>query len=121
MDYLESIARVTTHIPDKGQVVIRYYGLYSNAHRGKERRRGQTTSVPPILSAPPPRRASPGWRELIKKVYEIDPLICPACGSKMKVIAFITNYEVIDQIIHHLGITFTCQRPPPPHQQEELY
>ena len=36
MDYLEFIARVTSHIPDKGQVMIRYYGLYSNAHRGKE-------------------------------------------------------------------------------------
>jgi hypothetical protein len=35
MDYLEFIARVTSHIPDKGQVMIRYYGLYSNAHRGK--------------------------------------------------------------------------------------
>jgi len=29
MDYLEFIARVTSHIPDKGQVV------YANAHRGK--------------------------------------------------------------------------------------
>jgi hypothetical protein len=33
MDYLEFIARVTSHIPDKGQVMVRYYGLYSNAHR----------------------------------------------------------------------------------------
>jgi hypothetical protein len=30
MDYLEFIARVTSHIPDKGQVTTRYYGLYSN-------------------------------------------------------------------------------------------
>jgi hypothetical protein len=35
MDYLEFIARVSSHIPDKGQVMIRYYGLYANAHRGK--------------------------------------------------------------------------------------
>ena len=27
-DYLEFIARVTSHIPDKGQVMVRYYGLY---------------------------------------------------------------------------------------------
>jgi hypothetical protein len=27
MDYLELIARVTSHIPDKGQVMVRYYGL----------------------------------------------------------------------------------------------
>ena len=31
MDYLEFIARVTSHIPDKGQVTVRYYGLYANA------------------------------------------------------------------------------------------
>ena len=29
------IARVTSHIPDKGQVMVRYYGLHANAHRGK--------------------------------------------------------------------------------------
>jgi len=33
MDYPEFIARVTSHIPDKGQVTVRYYGLYANAHR----------------------------------------------------------------------------------------
>ena len=31
MDYLEFIARVTSHIPDKGQVPVRYFGLYANA------------------------------------------------------------------------------------------
>jgi hypothetical protein len=30
MDYLEFIARVTSHIPEKGQVMVRYYGLYAN-------------------------------------------------------------------------------------------
>jgi hypothetical protein len=30
-DYLEFIARVTSHIPDKGQVMVRYYGLCANA------------------------------------------------------------------------------------------
>ena len=34
MDYLEFIARVTSHIPDKGQVMVRYYGLYANGGRG---------------------------------------------------------------------------------------
>ena len=32
MDYLEFIARVVSHIPDRGQVMVRYYGLYANAH-----------------------------------------------------------------------------------------
>jgi hypothetical protein len=47
MDYLEFIARVTSHIPDKGQVTVRYYGLYANAHRGKMRKvkEGQLSGV----------------------------------------------------------------------------
>ncbi len=40
MDYLEFIARVTSYTPDKGQVMVRYCGLYSNAHRGKMRKAG---------------------------------------------------------------------------------
>ncbi len=47
MDYLEFIARVTSHIPDKGQVMIRYYGLYAKAHRGKKRKAGVDPSCSP--------------------------------------------------------------------------
>jgi hypothetical protein len=32
MDYLEFIARVTSHIPNKGQVTIRYFGLCKALH-----------------------------------------------------------------------------------------
>jgi len=34
--------------------------------------------------------------------YEVDPLVCPSCGAEMKVIAFITEYEVVDKILRHL-------------------
>jgi hypothetical protein len=40
MDYLKFIARVTSHIPDKGQVMIRYYGLHAHAHREKINKAG---------------------------------------------------------------------------------
>jgi hypothetical protein len=53
MDYLEFIARVTSHIPDKGQVMIRYYGLYSNAHRGKMRKAGADPFYPSIIEDDP--------------------------------------------------------------------
>ena len=36
-------------------------------------------------------------------------------GGAMKVIAFITDYAVIDKIINHLKLTFVADRPPPPH------
>ena len=28
---------------------------------------------------------------MIRKVYEVDPMVCPKCGGQMKVIAFITE------------------------------
>jgi len=48
MDYLEFIGRLTSHIPDKGQVMIRYYGLYANAYRGKKRKSGEDNNLPII-------------------------------------------------------------------------
>jgi hypothetical protein len=33
----------------------------------------------------------------------------------MKVIAFLTDYPVVDRIISHLKLTFVAERPPPPH------
>jgi hypothetical protein len=45
MDYLEFVARVTSHIPDKGQVMVLYYGFYAHAHRGKVRRAGLASSI----------------------------------------------------------------------------
>jgi hypothetical protein len=60
---------------------------------------------------------SKGWAEMIKKVYEIDPLICPKCGGIMRIVSFIEDHKVIDKIIKHLNLTFKAARPPPPQAQ----
>jgi len=122
MDYLEFIARVTSHIPDKGQVMIRYYGLYANAHRGKMNNAGVSPSYPPIIEEEERFVPSKGWAEMIRKVFEVDPLLCPACGGKMTIVSFIEDHKVIDKIICHLKLTFEAERPPPPHvlQQQLL-
>jgi len=65
MDYLEFIARVTSHIPDKGQVMIRYYGLYSNAHRGKMRKARADAFHTPIIEDTDRHVSSKGWAEMI--------------------------------------------------------
>ena len=109
MDYLEFIARVTSHIPDKGQVMVRYYGLYANAHWGKARK----TAVSPVTLSEEDRQPVPskGWAAMIRKVYEVDPMICPKCGGTMKVVAFITDYAAVDRIIDHLKLTFMAEKP----------
>lgn len=64
MDYLEFIARVTSHIPDKGQVTVRYYGLYANAHRGKVKKASLETF--PLRMGEDELRRLPakGWAEV---------------------------------------------------------
>ena len=113
-------ARVTSHIPDKGQVMVRYYGLYANAHRGKINKAGGSPSHPPIIAEEERFVPSKGWAEMIRKVYEVDPLLCPSCGGQMSIIAFIEDHKVIDKIIDHLKLTFMAERPPPQSVQQEL-
>ena len=113
MDYLEFIARVTSHIPDKGQVTVRYYGLYANAHRGKVRKAGVSPFVLRMAEEDLKPVPSKGWAAMIRKVYEVDPMLCSKCGGLMKVVAFITDYQAVDRIIDHLKLRFIAERPPP--------
>jgi hypothetical protein len=120
MDYLEFIARVTSHIPDKGQVMVRYYGLYANAHRWKVKKANRGPVALGMIEEEPRPSPSKGWAEMIRKVYEVDPLICPRCGGRMKVVAFLTEYAVVDRIIRHLELTFVAEKPPPAHVFEQV-
>jgi len=110
MDYLEVIARVTSHILDKGQVMVRYYGLYANAHRGKVKKASLSPSALQLAEEDLKRIPSKGWAEMIRKVYEVDPMVCPKCGGRMKVVAFLADYAVVDRIIWHLKLTLVAEK-----------
>ena len=53
------------------------------------------------------------WTRLIKKVYEVDPLVCPMCGGKMSVIGFIEDEKTIRKILEHIGEYNPPERAPP--------
>ncbi len=59
---------------------------------------------PAIVPAPrlAPTEASRRWAALLQQIFEIDPLACPTCHGPMRVVAFITQASVIDQILAHL-------------------
>lgn len=54
---LEFLAQVVSHIPNKGQVLQRYYGRYANRTRGIRRRAGVPDQAPAVaaeaVSRPP--------------------------------------------------------------------
>ena len=60
--------------------------------------------------SPSGREARRCWSRLIRKIYEVDPLRCPECGSAMKIAAFIEEAAVIRRILEHLRLWE--ERPP---------
>jgi hypothetical protein len=120
VDAEEFVARVLVQIPDPRRHVVRYYGAYSNRARGQRRKaqsrlegNGSGEAAEPI--PPPPERAAlrRRWANLIRRVYEVDPLVCPRCGAEMRIIGFITEPKVITRILDHIRKRDTASRAPP--------
>src|SRR4029450_9235745 len=55
------------------------------------------------------RRAS--WARLLRKIFEVDPLLC-TCGAQMKIVSFITEPRVVDRILRHLASEACKARDP---------
>jgi len=113
---LDFIAELTQHIPPKGKHLIRYYGIYSSRTMGKnnasgmlEKFKGKGTTVNPAIEVIAPeaakaekKKCNKTWARLIQKVYEVDPMVCPKCGSEMKIIAVITEPLAVQSILRYL-------------------
>ena len=110
------IAELTQHIPPKHKHLIRYYGLYSSRTKGKANKDGSLmkyryTPAPektpehvsdPEMETVSNKASRRSWARLIQKIYEVDPLKCPQCGQRMKVIAVITDPHEVQKILECL-------------------
>jgi len=50
------------------------------------------------------------WSELMKRVFEIDVLVCDLCGGRMRILCAINAPDAIAKILDCLGLP---SRPPP--------
>jgi len=109
------LAAALEHIPPKHQQTVRYYGLYSNKHRGMDRihqfgpdSNGSAHPPPPTTVPPPPassaRALRPLWRDLILRVWGEDPLLCPCCKSLMIVAGRLLRPEEIEFFLRLHGL-----------------
>jgi len=111
---LEWLAAMCSHIPNRGEQMVRYYGYYSNVSRGKRQKEGLDDTIPCILEPQGNEKAfRKSWARLIQKIYEVDPLVCPKCNGTMRIISFIEDPSVIRDILNHLGLWLVRARPPP--------
>ena len=79
-----------------------FFGIYSSRSRGAEKEKPAPITAPylPDASAKP----SQTWASLMKRVFEIDPLVCKRCGCQMKIKTFITDQREVQQLINSLGL-----------------
>ena len=54
------------------------------------------------------------WARLIQKIYEVDPLICPKCQGKMRIISFIEELDIIEKILRHINWHLDIRNHDPP-------
>jgi len=69
LDALEWLAAMCSHVPNRGEQMIRYYGYYSNVSRGKRKREEPEDTIPCIIEEDdisPEKRKS--WARLIQKI-----------------------------------------------------
>ena len=112
-DALDWLAQLTCHIPNRGEQMVRYYGYYSNKCRGQRKKAGSDEIVPSVTEPTASFASRKSWAQLIQKIYQVDPLNCPRCQGRMRVIAFIEDDDVIRKILVHLGLWDTRNHDPP--------
>jgi hypothetical protein len=112
-DPLDFIARLAALVPRPRTHLLTYHGVLAPAAEWRdwivpaEPRSGRSDPAPALAAQalrPTHAKTRATWAELLKRVFEIDVLTCPWCGGRRKLIALLTDGQVVRRILEHLGL-----------------
>ena len=123
---LELLERLARFVPPPRVHRHRYHGVLAPHAQlrprvvaiGRPERRPEAPELdgdadsPGLPPEPGPAPASPArirWAVLLARIYWVLPLMCPACGGEMRILAFLTDPPVVCAILLHLELP---HRPP---------
>lgn len=106
---LEFMAELACHIPRVFEQTTRYFGAYSPRTRGAKQREKRfktflQNNFQPLDDLSPPTPPSESWARSMKSIFELNPLLCPKCGTEMKIRSFILSSHEIEQLCKKLGL-----------------
>jgi hypothetical protein len=121
---LEFVDQLVAHLPPRRVQLVRRYGVYAGKVRKQWQERPSIYRMAPegwqkghpnkstIVAATLPEDATTveapdawsklrkqSWARLLRKVYEIDPFVCPKCQGAMSVVAIIEDPKELAKII----------------------
>ena len=115
---LEFLAELSQHLPLMWEQTTRYFGLYSARTRGARNDDSLKMEASEDHSEESPSKATVSWARGMKKIFQVDPLICPRCGETMKIKAFLSDPREIERLCSNLGVD--AWRAPPPFAKASL-
>ena len=114
---LEFLERLAALVPPPRAHLVLYHGVLSShaTWRAEAVPRAERPSQEPQVEAAGeedrvsrPRRLS--WAALLRRVFGLDVLVCARCGSRRKVVAFVTDPAELARICESIGVP---AKPPP--------
>ncbi|MGH8864723.1 MAG: transposase [Burkholderiales bacterium] len=121
---LDFLAKLAALVPRPRAHRVRYHGILAphakqrsqvipSAGGQRRRQRKEPLADRAVVAT---RRADMStaplsWMERLKRVFAIDLSVCPQCGGRLRVIADITDPQVIKRILQHVA---RQQGPDPP-------
>jgi hypothetical protein len=148
LDPLVFLRRLAALVPGPYLNLVRYHGVFANRSRMRA-----LLPIPPESEASKEsthestcdkdhssaeddthdegrtvRKRRLPWAQLLKRVLNVDALTCRKCKGRMDVLAFITDPDVVQKILKHLGLPFKPPKIAPARrpvdeecQQQELF
>ncbi len=66
---------------------------------------GDVSASPVALRVEPrPSKSRASWARLIRRIYEVDPLLCPRCEGPPELLAVLVDPKVVDAVLRHLEV-----------------
>jgi hypothetical protein len=129
--------RLAALVPAPFQNLVRYHGVFANRSRFRPLLpRPPARIVVPLVPAPvipsptpttdagasdaPSRPHRMSWAALLKRVLDVDALVCPGCGAAMVVLAFLTDPPVVQRILLHLDLPSVGPRLSPARTDDNI-
>ena len=127
------IARLAALVPRPRVNLTRYHGVFApsspmrraivptpTSARRRRKRKDSAAAIATRQCSPTeshsdgndPPAAPLTWAQRLKRVFEIDITLCPLCGGQLRVIADITDPDLIRKILDHVNSRAPPRLPP---------